>query len=274
MKQIRKLKKPSGHRWLLVTMATLATACGGGSSSVPAPEPVPAPKTYTVGGTLSGLASGTEIVLTNSGKDNLTVKSDGSFTFSTAVTANGSYDVAVATQPANQNCTASNAIGTGLAANITGVQITCVTTSHQLGGTVTGLGSGRQLALQNNAGTPLTLATNGSFLFAGLIPENSAYAVTVATQPPGQICSVTGGSGTMDKVNVASIAVNCVSSRFMYITQDLSDTIAQYVVGADGTPSPLPVATVAAGTNPLAVVLDPTNRFFYVTNAGDSSVSQ
>ncbi|MEH6584815.1 MAG: hypothetical protein V7754_23035, partial [Halioglobus sp.] len=50
----------------------------------------------------------------------------------------------------------------------------------------------------------------GIFTFATLVANSSPYAVTVLTQPTGQTCTVTAGSGAVAGANVTSVAVNCV----------------------------------------------------------------
>jgi hypothetical protein len=83
------------------------------------------PTTYTIGGALSGLASGASIVLQNNGGGNLTRSANGAFTFATAITSGALYDVTVLTQPASQSCSVSNGSGTIGSANVTNVGITC-----------------------------------------------------------------------------------------------------------------------------------------------------
>jgi hypothetical protein len=80
-----------------------------------------------------------------------------------------------------------------------------------IGGTISGLGSGLSLTLQNNNADYLTMAGNQSFTFAKPIASNSSYDVTVLTQPIGQTCSVANGSGTVDSFGdaVSNIAVSC-----------------------------------------------------------------
>ena len=81
-----------------------------------------------------------------------------------------------------------------------------------LGGTVTGL-AGSGLVLQTAAGDRLQPAGNGAFVFAARLGDASGYSVSVATQPgnPVQLCTVTGGSGTVAGSDVTSIAVDCVT---------------------------------------------------------------
>jgi hypothetical protein len=81
----------------------------------------------------------------------------------------------------------------------------------EVGGTLTGLGSGLSVALLNNGGDSLTLSSNGPFSFAGTLDANAAYAVTVQTQPIGQSCSVANGLGTLDAEggSVDTVRVSC-----------------------------------------------------------------
>ena len=83
-----------------------------------------------------------------------------------------------------------------------------------IGGTVTNLGTGASLVLQNNAGDSLTITANGPFTFKTPVTgPTDIYAVAVLTQPngPNQICSVTNGSGVA-AANVTNVAVDCVNS--------------------------------------------------------------
>ena len=75
--------------------------------------------------------------------------------------------------------------------------------------TLSGLDSGKTVILQNNGGDNLTLTADGSFNFATLLNDQDGYLVTVYTQPVGQACSVTNGSGTVEDSNVMDIQVDC-----------------------------------------------------------------
>jgi hypothetical protein len=81
----------------------------------------------------------------------------------------------------------------------------------EVGGTVSGLGSGRSVVLLNNGGDALTVRADGRFAFADTLSANSAYAVTVGTQPSGQTCSVANGSGSIDADgnSIDSVQVSC-----------------------------------------------------------------
>ena len=86
--------------------------------------------------------------------------------------------------------------------------ITPPAVTHTIGGTVSGL-TGTGLVLQNNAGNNLTVAANGAFTFATPVGAGSTYNVSVLTQPAGQICTVTSGSGTAN-APVTNVAVSCI----------------------------------------------------------------
>jgi hypothetical protein len=81
---------------------------------------------------------------------------------------------------------------------------------YTIGGTVSGLSG--SVVLQNNGTDNETVSSDGAFTFSTVLSEGSHYAVTVFTQPAGQTCAVTGGSGTVGSANVTTVAVNCVSN--------------------------------------------------------------
>src|SRR5206468_3250496 len=68
------------------------------------------------------------------------------------------------------------------------------------------------VVLQDNGGDNLSVSANGSFAFATKLAGGAAYAATVLTQPSGQTCAVSGGTGTVGSANVTNIAVTCTTS--------------------------------------------------------------
>ncbi len=77
-------------------------------------------------------------------------------------------------------------------------------------GSLTGLAGGSSVVLQLNGTDDQTLSADGGFSFAPLA-EGAAYDVTVASQPDGQTCTVTSGSGTSSGGDVTDVAVACSS---------------------------------------------------------------
>ena len=196
---------------------------------------------YTIGGTLSGLAAGNAVTLTNNGGDALVLSADGSFAFATSLGDGAAYDVAVSVQPTtpNQACSVANGVGTVDGANVTSVAVTCVTTTYGIGGTVSGLDAGNSLTLTNNGGDALAVSANGAFAFATQIGDGGSYAVAIAVQPanPAQTCVVSGGSGTVQGADVTTVAVACDAATF----------VVTPAAGLHGALDPATAQTVSAG---------------------------
>ncbi|HDZ87236.1 MAG TPA: hypothetical protein ENH38_01280, partial [Nitrospirae bacterium] len=82
--------------------------------------------------------------------------------------------------------------------------------TYTAGGTVSGLTG--TMILQNNGGDDLAITSNGAFTFSTAVADGSGYSVTVKTQPAGQTCFVTNGSGTVSGADVTDVAVGCYNS--------------------------------------------------------------
>ncbi len=67
------------------------------------------------------------------------------------------------------------------------------------------------MVLQDNGADNLTVTANGSFTFATLLAPGAAYNVSVATNPTGQTCTVTNGSGTVGTANITNVSVTCTT---------------------------------------------------------------
>ena len=81
--------------------------------------------------------------------------------------------------------------------------------------------------LQDNGGDNLSVTANGSFTFATALASGAAYSVTVKTNPAGQSCTVSNGSGTVGSANVTNVAVSCSNAA--------SFTVGGTVSGLSGT---------------------------------------
>lgn len=176
--------------------------------------------TYTVGGTLAGL-SGTVVLQNNSGND-LTLTANGAFTFTTALADGASYTIAVSTQPDDASCSVATGTGTVSGANVTTVTVTCAADTYTVGGTISGLSG--TVVLRNNGGNDLSNTTNGAYSFSTAIATGVAYAVTVLTQPSGQTCTVSNGSGTISAANITNVTVSCVDTPCTICTVFVSST--------------------------------------------------
>ena len=95
---------------------------------------------------------------------------------------------------------------------------TATSTLYSVGGTVSGLSG--TVVLQDNGGDNLSVTANGSFTFATSLASGAAYGVTVKTNPSGQTCTVTNGSGTIGSANVTNVAVSCANVATYYGGRD------------------------------------------------------
>ncbi|MEO8151946.1 MAG: hypothetical protein ABI605_02670 [Rhizobacter sp.] len=188
------------HRFLrslpAVTALIALAACGGSTDA-------------NVGGTVTGLTTGTSVTLENNGSSPLIVSANGSFWFANTVSSGSSYSVTVLTQPTAASCSVSNGSGTisSTGSDVSDVLVTCVSNAT-LVGTVAGLAAGTSLVLANG-NVMLAIAANGSFAFPGVLVAGTIYNVTVGTQPSGQTCVVSNGVGTVVANTQTAMVVIC-----------------------------------------------------------------
>jgi uncharacterized repeat protein (TIGR03803 family) len=195
-------------------------------------------QSYTVGGTISGLAS-SGLVLVNGG-DTLAVNSGASsFTMPTTVAYTSSYAVTVQTQPTGLTCSVSNGAGTMGGAAVTNIAITCSANTYTVGGTISGL-TASGLVLLDNGGDATTLSANATqFTMNTGVAYGSTYAITVQTPPTGLVCSVSDGTGTVGAADVTSVSIACVSNfsllySFAGGSGDSADPYHTLIQGSDG----------------------------------------
>ncbi|MGJ4752323.1 hypothetical protein [Leptospira kmetyi] len=171
---------------------------------------------YTVGGSVSGLA-GSGLILKNNGTDDLAITVDGVYSFLTSVASGGGFSVTVSQNPTSptQTCSVSNGSSMIAGADITNANITCSTNSYTISGTVSGL-SGSGLVLKNNGSDATAISSNGSFTFSTSIASGATYTVTVSQNPssPTQTCSVTNDTGLVAGANITNVAVTCSTNSY------------------------------------------------------------
>src|SRR5581483_16250 len=86
--------------------------------------------------------------------------------------------------------------------------------TYSITASVQGLNSGGLVLLVNTA--QVTVSSGASSVgLASMLNAGTAYSVTVQTQPTGETCSVTNGSGTVSTSNVTNVGINCTASTFM-----------------------------------------------------------
>ena len=184
--------------FIVMVLADL-TACGG-SDGTPA---------YTVGGTVSGLAAGSSLTITNGGNDALTVSTNGAFTFKTPLVAGARYAAVVSAAPALQACTVTKGSGTVSSAAVNSIAVVCVG-PFSVGGHVSGLSSNTSLTITDNGADALIISADGSFTFPTPLKPGASYAAAISALPSGEKCGLTGSSGTVATSSYTGIAVTCV----------------------------------------------------------------
>jgi Putative esterase len=179
----------------------------------------------------AALAAGTQLTLSAAGS---------TITFS----ENGSPVITVTDTSLTGGNPGIMAYGTPRADDWTGTGATGPAPSYTIGGTVSGLTG--PVTLQNNGADPITVTANGPFSFD--IPAG-AYNVTVATNPTGQTCTITNGTGTAT-TPITNITITCTSSARIQVTfEGTANGIDDYsTVSADD-----------GGTAETLQVLEPTH---------------
>jgi hypothetical protein len=209
--------------WLLIAASCL-NACGGGESSNLTPvvsneEPpafisYPDPNAFTQGVPI------TPLVPTITGGTPTTYVVQPDLPAGLRIDFQGRIlgTPTQATAPNTYIVTAGNTAGT----TSFGVRIT-VTGTYTVGGSVSGLAT-PGLVLTNNGDHALTVDNNGSFTLPGAFTAGYSFLVEVATQPPGQSCTVSGGSGVITNSNYVNTVVTCSAN-----VQKLASTFTEAV---------------------------------------------
>jgi uncharacterized repeat protein (TIGR03803 family) len=182
----------------VASIAVLA-ACGGGNAA----------DTYSVGGTATGLASGSAVVLQLNGAATTTVSANGGFTVGLPLPADVGYSIVVLTQPADQVCNLDSASGKFAGGNVTGITLSCYATFKVL------------YSFSGGAD-----GFNGAYPTAGLIQasDGAFYGTTQAR-------AITGQNATVFRVTSAGEMT--VLYNFPAPTQDYY-TVSSLVQGTDG----------------------------------------
>ncbi|WP_039942395.1 hypothetical protein [Leptospira alexanderi] len=80
---------------------------------------------YYVGGTITGLALSSSVIIQNNNSDLLTINLNGVFRFAKAYKNGDSYSVTVLTQPNAKICTIPNGVGSISGTSVFSILITC-----------------------------------------------------------------------------------------------------------------------------------------------------
>ena len=265
---------------LLIACASTDDGGGGGGSA----------DTYTVGGTVAGHTGDVSLKLTY-GEETETLKIEtgtDKFTFAAKLEDKQSFTIDI-TAPQGQTCSSSVTQGTIVNANITNIEVTCVTNTYTVGGTVSGLAENETvtLTLSPTGGIADDIVITGdaeetrddAFAFDTAIAYDTTYTVTT-TSPAGKTCTIApAGEQTMGDANVTGIAVNCIATHSVSGTANGATNGRNiYIVliyyddntGTDGTR-----LSIRANFNRTFTVADiPANKFYslqaFSTTSGET----
>ncbi|MET0659689.1 MAG: hypothetical protein ABW110_16195 [Steroidobacteraceae bacterium] len=209
------LSQPAGPAQSCSVVGGAGTVARGDVTNISVTCSTPDAQNFVVGGTVSGLV-GTGLVLQNNNADNLTINSNGQFSFGTALATGSAYDVRIVTNPTNpaQTCSVNSNTGTVGTADVTNVAVTCSASSFSVGFSVSGLrGSGLQVQLNGNE--VLNVTADATYNFTQPVAKGAPYSVAVLTQPssPKQTCVVNNPTGIVDNANITNVAVSCTTDR-------------------------------------------------------------
>ena len=164
----------------------LSIACGGGSGGTATP-----PTSGTVGGTVTGLASGASLVLRNNGGNDRVVSANGAFTFSMPMASGHAYAVTVFSQPSSptQVCSVANGSGMMGMGSVTDVAVSC---AYTVSGTVVkGPVSGAAVTAYAVSG-----GTMGAQVGGGTTDSMGNFSISVGDYSGPMILQASGGTYT------------------------------------------------------------------------------
>lgn len=158
-------------------------------------------RSFTIGGTVTGV-SGSGLVLRDNGGDDLSIATDGSFTFATPVASGSTFAVSIAAHPIGQICSVTDGSGTVANGNVTSVAITCNT---GFAGSYSEFVATTQALGQANVVEPGYTITEanayGAFYFQ-LESGVTRVRVTIRGAGGSAVSSMGGGSGGTGTVDV------------------------------------------------------------------------
>jgi len=144
------------------------------------------------------------------------------------VSSGSSYAVTVVSQPNQETCTLTNGSGTVANATVT-VLVSCVLNTYSIGGPVTGLTAPGLVLANNGADATVVKVDAATFAMNTPVTSGGGYAITIQTQPVGEICTLSSASGSDVLANVTTVALQCAPW-----TSATAATLYSFTGGTDG----------------------------------------
>ncbi len=259
-----------------------------GSPDADAGAPPDATVAFTVGGTVSGLASGESVVLAN-GAATVTVSADGAFAFPEKLADGTPFDVRVALPPASQTCRVTAGAGAVKSADVTTIAVACRQRFAYLAGwrvDAQAVWTGDVVAYRATSAGSLALLAPPSTIDVGKQPSG------IAVHPSGDHLYVSdaegkavhqldlGSDGRLTPMATPSLPVTVTPSAVTVHPAGIAVYVAasfevfQFSVGPSGALTPMTVPSVASAFVTRSIVVDAAGKHAYASNEGDGTISQ
>lgn len=133
-----------------------------------------------------------------------------------------------------------------------------------------------------NVSTPsaIAISRNGFFAFATNSQTNKVTSFRIGTDGGLLLASGTATSPNPASVGTAPSAVAISSdTEFLYVANQGSDSVTAFTIGSTGILTPVPPESgtpnpvAAGGSAPVSLLSSASDRFLYVANSADSTVS-
>lgn len=230
-------------------------------------------QTFTVSGTVTGLA-GSGYTIQNNFGDDMTIAADGPFSFTTSLTTGESYNVSQVLPPATplQSCTISNGSGTINGANVSNVNIACETHKTRFAFTTNSTdGTVQTFAIDDANGqwNPRTIVktTAGSSGIFGERTRRHLYirgtnAIT-GVDIEANTAVLTEKPSSPYATGASPVVYVHPNGTFIYATSATTNNLTAYSIEATtgrlnaipGSPYPAPA--------PVSIAFDPRGLFMY-----------
>jgi urocanate hydratase len=188
--------------------------------------------------------------------------------------AGGSQGLATSASAGSTTISATS----GAISGSTGLTVTAA--MYSIGGTLSGL-SANGLALTDNGGNTLSVNSGTtSFTFSTQIAYGSPYAVAVSTQPTGELCTVSNGSGTVTGT-VTNVSISCVVSYTIggaisglnVSSVVLANAGATVAVSSGSSTWSFPISFATGSNYSVTVQTQPAGETCQITSGGSGTLS-
>lgn len=273
------------HGAALGALAWALVACGGKAGTGSSGQ-------YSLGGTVTGLAAGKQVTLSQSGTQFVTITANGSFGFPYALVPGINYSVSISSQPSGQTCTVAN--GSGRAnGNVGNIAVTCTSApSRYVYAVNANSDSISAYTIDSSTGLLSVLSTTPASTPANTSPSHgaiSADGTTMFVLNP-RLCCASTATVTVFSVDNSSGTLSFASSRavgntatgmavdgtgtYVYVARSDGHLISGLALDrSTGLLSTLADTGLDFGATPLGLAADPSGKFVYSANSGNNSVT-